>query len=141
MLIWGNSIVDVNIKIIRAIFSSISEVLWAWSWDASGTRCSFKALYGHLCRRVGIFNFEVIFLRRKFLDYWLINWLNFREHLNAMLLYLMANIKKQQEASRTWMRLLYCQCYQYAIPPAIAPSLSSVLYFFSPGDILGYLSA
>lgn len=27
----------------------LTEILWAWRWDASCSRCTTKAIYGHLC--------------------------------------------------------------------------------------------
>lgn len=31
-----------------------AEILWAWRWDASCSRCTVKTIYGHLCCRVSV---------------------------------------------------------------------------------------
>lgn len=71
-------------------FHSFLEVLWAWRWDSSCTRCTIKALYGHLRSRVSIFLIRVIILE-EILNVPLLMWLNIGEILSYLVRLLRQN--------------------------------------------------
>lgn len=37
----------------------ITEILWAWRWDTSSTRCSIKTIHGYICR--GVSSYTICF--------------------------------------------------------------------------------